>query len=201
MRQSPKMPYIHGEPEGLGRKEGEELREEEERLLGGARRAPEEKLKRLRGKTKYLPRGVEEIPLSDVPEEMLADQEEEEPEDLDDQIRELEEQSDKEAGEDRPKFSEGGLEPFHEKKDSLPAIPKFNRGQNEREKFDVKRESTSAIKVSGGDARKFQGRRGAGKAHGNYRGKKELPKSLKERGRVRKETQDSIRRFEKDKNR
>lgn len=31
----PRMPYIHGEPEGLGRRENEEVREEEERLQGG----------------------------------------------------------------------------------------------------------------------------------------------------------------------
>ncbi len=36
MKETPKMPYVHGEPEGLGRKENLETEEEKKRLAGEA---------------------------------------------------------------------------------------------------------------------------------------------------------------------
>lgn len=68
------MPYVFGEPEGLGRRT-EEVREEEERLAGGPHYAAKEKLKSIKGKRRFLPRGVEEVPLAEVPEGIIDEAE------------------------------------------------------------------------------------------------------------------------------
>lgn len=69
-KEKPKMPYVFGEPEGLGRRT-EEVQEEEERLAGGPHYAAKEKLKSIKSRRRFLPHGVEEIPLEEVPEGII----------------------------------------------------------------------------------------------------------------------------------
>lgn len=64
------MPYVFGEPEGLER-HTEEVREEAERLAGGPHYVAKERLKSIKGKKKFMPRGTEEIPLEEVPEGII----------------------------------------------------------------------------------------------------------------------------------
>src|SRR3989344_148574 len=59
-REKAKMPYVFGEPEGLGRNESEEVQEEKERLEGN------NPLRKPKGRTRFLPHGVEEVSLSDI---------------------------------------------------------------------------------------------------------------------------------------
>lgn len=49
-REKPKMPYVYGELEGLGRRDHPQ-QEEDERVAGGAK----QKIKEIGGKTKFLP--------------------------------------------------------------------------------------------------------------------------------------------------
>ena len=69
-KEKPKMPYVFGEPEGLGRRT-EDVAEEEERLAGGPHYAAKEKLKSIKGRGSFLPHGTEEIPLEEVPEGII----------------------------------------------------------------------------------------------------------------------------------
>ena len=63
--------YISGEPEGLGRHEPEELREEEERLAGGKRQMETRRKKGAPGKKSVVTGWKEEIALKDAAEEDL----------------------------------------------------------------------------------------------------------------------------------
>ncbi len=65
VREKPTMPYIFGEPEGLGRRESEEEREERERLT-------KEDPRILRGRKRSFTHGIEEVSLNDIPEEEIA---------------------------------------------------------------------------------------------------------------------------------
>lgn len=64
--------YISGEPEGLGRKEAEEFKEEEERLLGGKRQSSFRRKKDAPGRKAVFTGGKEETSLGDAAEEDLV---------------------------------------------------------------------------------------------------------------------------------
>jgi len=68
--------YVSGEPEGLGRRESEELKEEETRLAGGKKQAELRRKKEAMEKAKERPArfagGKEEISLGDAAEEDLV---------------------------------------------------------------------------------------------------------------------------------
>lgn len=69
-----KMPYVHGEPEGLGRKENEDLKEEEERLLGGPYRSPDLRTGKdeLAEKKNLSTGGKREVSMEEYPDELIS---------------------------------------------------------------------------------------------------------------------------------
>lgn len=60
--------YISGEPEGLGRREAEELKEEEKRLGGGERQIQHRARKFTPGQKKWFTKGKDEVPIDDIGE-------------------------------------------------------------------------------------------------------------------------------------
>lgn len=68
------MPYVHGEPEGLGRKDAEDLKKEEERLRGGPHRSPDLRTGKveLAEKQNLSTGGKREVSTEEYPDELAT---------------------------------------------------------------------------------------------------------------------------------